>query len=131
MAAGSAASTDQGRLHQTVRLELEILDVPVTERRMFGGITFMHQGNMLCCVARQGLMVRVGADQEAVALAMPSALPCMGTGRRMAGFVMVDHEALHEPASVERWLKMALKYVAALPAKDSSSPQSSKRSGRK
>ena len=34
------------------------------ERRMFGGVTFLLNGNMLCCVSPRGLMVRVGKDGE-------------------------------------------------------------------
>jgi TfoX/Sxy family transcriptional regulator of competence genes len=44
----------------------------VTEKRMFGGITFLLNGNMLCCASKQGLMVRVGKEAEAALC--PSAL---------------------------------------------------------
>ena len=77
----------------------------------------MLNGNMLCCVARQGLMVRVGAEGEAAALARPAAQPCMGTGRRMAGFVMVDHDGLATPQDVVSWLRLAHAYVKTLPPK--------------
>lgn len=80
----------------------------------------MHNGNMLCCVGRKGLMVRVGADNEAVALTMSWATPCMGAGRRMAGFVMVGHQALGEASNIERWLETALQFVAKLPPKQNS-----------
>jgi hypothetical protein len=83
---------------------------------MFGDVTMMLNGNMLCCVAKQGLMVRVGAQGEA-ALSHPSVLPCMGTGRRMAGFVMVDHDGLATPQDVASWLRLARAYVMTLPPK--------------
>ena len=55
-----------------------------TQKRMFGGITFLVSGNMLCCATRTGLMVRVGAAAQAEALASPFWRPCLGAGRRMA-----------------------------------------------
>ena len=84
---------------------------------MFGGITFLVNGNMLCCAARTGLMVRVGAASEAEALASPFARPCLGAGRRMAGFVMVEPEGIATSANLKAWLAMARSYVEALPPK--------------
>lgn len=49
----------QARLLDAVRGELARLVPAYEERRMFGGVTIMHKGNMLCCLAWQGLMVRV------------------------------------------------------------------------
>ena len=89
----------------------------VTEKRMFGGITMMVNGNMLCCASPRGLMIRVGAEGEAAALAKPAAAPCTATGRRMAGFVMVGHAGLATAREVESALRLAHAYVKTLPAK--------------
>ena len=35
----------------------------ITEKRMFGGVCFMHNGNMVCGSDMSGLMLRVGPDQ--------------------------------------------------------------------
>jgi hypothetical protein len=50
------------------RIRAEFQAEHVTEKRMFGGITFLLNHNMLCCASKQGLMVRVGKDTEAAAL---------------------------------------------------------------
>lgn len=92
----------------------------VTERRMFGGITFLLNGNMLCCSSKQGLMIRVGKDAEAKALSQPHARPCLGTGRRMAGFIMVETAGIAEAAALSRWLEIARTYVSRLPPKGAS-----------
>lgn len=110
-------SAGQDDLLAAVRDGLRRLTGTFDERRMFGGITMMMNGNMLCCVARQGLMVRVGAAAEATALARPSVQPCMGAGRRMAGFVMVDLDGLTTPQEVTSWLRLAHAYVKSLPPK--------------
>ncbi len=89
----------------------------VTEKRMFGGITFLMNGNMLCCASKQGLMVRVGKDADAAALSQPFARPCLGTGRRMAGFIMVEPAGIAELAALSRWLEMARAFVSRLPPK--------------
>lgn len=91
---------------------------PVTTKRMFGGLTFLLNGNMLCCVSAKGLMARVGAKVEPAALEKPFASPCLGAGRRMAGFILVTHEGVTSDADLKAWLDMALAYVARLPPKE-------------
>lgn len=97
---------------------------PIREQRMFGGIVFMIDGNMLCCVSKKGLMVRVGKEAEPAALASPRAKRCRATGRPMRGFVVVDSEGVAADANLARWLAMACAYVETLPPKPA-------RSGRK
>jgi hypothetical protein len=99
------------------RIRNELPAGPVTEKRMFGGITFLINGNMLCCASKQGLMVRVGKDAEAAALSQPFARPCLGTGRRMTGFIMVEPAGIAESTALSRWLEMARAYVDRLPPK--------------
>ena len=111
-----SAQDDIGRLAERVRTLLTGMEI--TEKRMFGGITFMLDGNMLCCVSKQGLMVRVGKDGEAEALLLPHARPCDGTGRKMPGFIMIGHEGLCGDDDFNAGLELALRYVSALPPKE-------------
>ena len=64
----------------------------LTERKMFGGLAFMLNGNMFCGITRDDLMVRVGPDRFEEALASPGARldglhrpPDEGDGVRWAG----------------------------------------------
>lgn len=93
------------------------LDRPITAKRMFGGLTFMLQGNMLCCVSGKGLMVRVGAAAEPEALTRPFVSRCLGAGRPMAGFLLVEHQGLTTDADLRAWLGRALDFVGRLPPK--------------
>ncbi|TAN55184.1 MAG: TfoX family protein [Betaproteobacteria bacterium] len=88
----------------------------MTERAMFGGVCFLHRGNMLCGTAKQGFMFRVGKDQDADALARPGARPMDFTGRRMAGFVWVDPTSC-DARALKRWVESAERYVGSLAAK--------------
>lgn len=88
----------------------------ISEKRMFGGVCFLLDGNMLCGVETQRLMFRVGKERESRALAMPGARPMAFTGRPMAGFVWVDADAaLAAPLKV--WIDLAAAYVRTLPPK--------------
>jgi len=48
-------------------------DPEVTEKRMFGGIAFLHAGNVAVGVTGDDLLVRVGPDATDQALARPGA----------------------------------------------------------
>lgn len=99
------------------RVRHALKDRPVTAKRMFGGLTFLLDGNMLCCVSEKGLMARVGAAAEPAALAKPHAAPCLGAGRRMAGFILVEPPGVASGGDLEDWLSLALAYVEQLPPK--------------
>jgi TfoX/Sxy family transcriptional regulator of competence genes len=88
----------------------------ITEKAMFGGICFLHRGNMLCGTAKQGFMFRVGKEQDAAALKRLGAQPMDFTGRRMAGFVWVDPAAC-DARALRGWVALAEGYVGTLPEK--------------
>jgi hypothetical protein len=87
-----------------------------SEKRMFGGITFLVRGNMLCCAFNQGLMVRVGKDAEATALSQPFVRPPSAT-RKMPGFVFIEPGGIADAPALSYWMDMARAYVDRLPPK--------------
>ena len=97
------------------------------EIRMFGGICFTLNGNMLVGTMKDGeLLARVGDAQEAAALARPGARRMNFTGREMKGFVMVAGDALSDEA-LREWISMATAYVGPLPPKAAKKSASSKK----
>jgi TfoX/Sxy family transcriptional regulator of competence genes len=92
----------------------------VREVKMFGGIGFMLNGNLLVGASKRGLLVRVGKDGENDALSRRGARPMVMRGRRMGGYVRVDRAALNERA-VRQWVQLAVRFVGTLPAKASAS----------
>jgi TfoX/Sxy family transcriptional regulator of competence genes len=86
------------------------------EVKMFGGVCFMLDGNMVAGVFRDGLLVRVGGDAQGEALARPGARPMEMRGRVMRGYVAVDAAGL-STAALEGWVGEAAAFVATLPPK--------------
>ncbi len=96
----------------------DLVDEPgITERKMFGGLCFMLNGNMLCGASAKGNMFRVGKDREAAAHAIPGAGPMQFTGRRMGGMIDVTDAAFQDDTRRGQWLALALTNARALPAK--------------
>ena len=89
----------------------------VDERRMFGGLAFMHDGHMAIGIAGDALMVRVGPEAYAHALQRPHARVMDFTGKPMKGYVFVDPPGFARDADLQAWITMALQFVRSLPAK--------------
>lgn len=90
----------------------------VDERRMFGGVCFMHNGNMTCGVAGTDLMVRVGPDQYEHALAQPHVREMDFTGRAMKGYIFVSAKVTAKEAGLRQWVEAGMTYAGTLPAKN-------------
>lgn len=89
----------------------------IVEKKMFGGIAFMHRGNMCCGVVNDILMARVGPDTYDEALARPHAREMDFTGKALTGFVYVDPGGFAEDSDLEAWLLLCQKFTTALPPK--------------
>jgi TfoX/Sxy family transcriptional regulator of competence genes len=105
--------TSQTDLAAFVRVALDGVD-GISEMRMFGGIGFMLNGNMLAGASKRGLLLRVGAERHAEAVA-DGLRPMEQRGRVMEGYVYAD-PALGD-AALAAWLARARAHVAALPPK--------------
>ena len=106
----------------------EALAAAVHEIKMFGGIGFMLNGNLLVAVSSRGLLARVGKEAEREALTRAGASPMIMRGRLMAGYIRVDASALDEHAVVS-WVHLARAFVKTLPKKKPT-PKSSTGAGR-
>ncbi|WP_240342561.1 TfoX/Sxy family protein [Methylococcus sp. EFPC2] len=99
------------------RIRSYLIGLPVSEKRMFGGISFLLNGNVLCCASKKGVMARVGKDAEPQALAHPMAKRCDGAGHPMPGFISIEPDGIRQDDALASWLQMALNYVSTLPPK--------------
>jgi len=89
----------------------------ITEKKMFGGLCFLLNGNMLCGVHKDGGMPRVGKDLEAAALELNGVDPLSFTGRKMGGLVEMTEAALEDESIRDVVLSLALEFVGEMPAK--------------
>jgi len=91
----------------------------LSERRMFGGLCFLVNGHMCAGIVGATLMLRVGPERYAEALARPHAREMDFTGRPLTGMVYVDPPGIAGDAALGRWLELALAFVRSQPAKKS------------
>ena len=103
------------RLAERIRNVLADAD-GVSERKMFGGLAVLVDGNMACGVVGDTLMLRLGRDGADEALRRPNVRPMDFTGRPLTGLVYVDPAGLRGVA-LRNWVERALAYARSLPPK--------------
>ena len=89
----------------------------VEEKKMFGGVGFLLNGNMLVRVCKDSLIVRLGPNQAEEALLEPHVKEFDISGRSMKGWVLVEPEGVEDDDQLKGWIQRALKFVGPLPAK--------------
>ena len=89
----------------------------LVEKKMFGSLAFLLNGNMACGVRGDDLMVRMDPETSDAALAEPGARPFDMTGRPMQGWLLVSADAHAEDDDLRRWVGRGLDYAGSLPPK--------------
>jgi TfoX/Sxy family transcriptional regulator of competence genes len=106
---------DEGLAH---RIREVLSDQPnVVEKKMFGGIAFMVQGNMAVGVVKDNLMVRMDPAGYDDALAQPYVHEMDFTGRPMKGWIYILPEGIADDADLIRWIGLGVDYARSLPPK--------------
>ena len=89
----------------------------VTEKKMFGGVGFLLNGNMCVGVWKTSLIARLGPEQAEAALKEPNVVDFDITGRPMKGWVMVEAEGVETDEQLRGWVERAFVFVERLPRK--------------
>ena len=83
----------------------------VTEKKMFGGLSFMFSKKMFCGVLKDDLVLKMSPEQCAEALKKPPVRPMDFTGRPMKGFVYVNQKGCNSEKELQKWINLSLNYA--------------------
>ena len=75
----------------------------IAEKKMFGGIAFLLNGNMLVAVWQDSLIVRLGF-QENGSYRSRHVRPFDVTGRPMRGWIMVEPDGTESDRQLDNWI---------------------------
>jgi TfoX/Sxy family transcriptional regulator of competence genes len=89
----------------------------IEEKKMFGGIGFLLNGNMCVGVRKDSLIVRLDREQADEALLEPHVQEFTIAGRSMKGWVLVAPQGVADDQQLNDWIQRAAKFVRRLPAK--------------
>ena len=89
----------------------------LTEKKMFGGVAFLLNGNMCCGVRGDELIVRIAPEQTDEALSQRHTRIFDLTGRPMKGWILVQASGLKTKAALAKWVGAGVEYASTLPTK--------------
>jgi TfoX/Sxy family transcriptional regulator of competence genes len=93
-----------------------ILPRQAVRKKMFGGTCYTINGNMVCGVYKDFLILRLGEKQAAEAVKLSEVKPLDITGKPMTGWVMIAAASLTDEATA-RWIEKAGAFAKSLPSK--------------
>lgn len=88
-----------------------------SERRMFGTVCFMINGNMCVGTWNGSLIVRLDKKDHDETLAEPHTRPADMNGRVMRGWALVEPAGIESKHHLTVWVDRAAKFAGSLPAK--------------
>ncbi|WP_020474703.1 TfoX/Sxy family protein [Zavarzinella formosa] len=89
----------------------------IVEKKMFGGIAFLLNGNLLVGVRRNALLVRVGPEAYEEALLESFAGEFGVADKPKRGWVLVEPEGVEHDEQLNEWIQKAWRFVDTLSAK--------------
>jgi TfoX/Sxy family transcriptional regulator of competence genes len=89
----------------------------IEERKMFGCICFLLNGNALAGVWKDRLIARLGPAEAEAALLEPHVRVFDITGKPMRNWVAVKPEGVEDEDQLNSWIDRAIRFVKTLPGK--------------
>lgn len=98
--------------------ELVSTESSVEEKRMFGGLAFLINGNMSVAVSGQGgLLVRVPPQDTDKFVERAHVSPMVMAGREVRGWLRVAAAGVQTKRQLDSWVARGVGYARSLPPK--------------
>ena len=88
-----------------------------SEKKMFGGICFMINGNLCVGPWKGSLIVRLDRDSHEQTQSEPYAKPMDITGKVMKGWARIEPAGIASDDDLKDWVNRAVKFARRLPPK--------------
>jgi TfoX/Sxy family transcriptional regulator of competence genes len=89
----------------------------LAEKRMFGGVAFLLNGNMCCGVHGDDVILRIDPESAEDALREPHVRIFDMTGRPMKGWLLVGSDAVASDEQLRSWISKGVAFAGSLAAK--------------
>ena len=99
------------------RIRSQLNDTSFVEKKMFGGMGFLLNGNMACGVNKDNLIVRIDPEKQNTLLKKPYAKPFDLTGKPMKGWMLVEANGVKSDKQLSTWVKEGVEFASTLPPK--------------
>ena len=99
------------------RIRSELNGMPFVEKKMFGGVGLLLNGNLACGVNKDNLIVRVDPEKHNALLKKSHVKPFDLTGKPMKGWLLVEADGVKTDKQLSAWVKEGVEFVLTLPPK--------------
>lgn len=104
------------KLAKRVRKILEKIE-GLSEKKMFGGLCFLINGNMALGLVNEDLMIRVRPDSYEKMLSQPHLRKMDFTGKPLKGFLYIDAKGTESEKDLRKWVLKGIEFARSLPPK--------------
>ncbi|MCU0646767.1 MAG: TfoX/Sxy family protein [Gemmatimonadaceae bacterium] len=112
------------------RIRAALGDRSIVERRMFGGVGYLLNGNLCCGIHRGMLMLHVANEDTEALLGRAGASSFVMRSRTMRGWVLVEPDATRTTRQLAQWIAPAIRHAESLPPKPVRAPKAPSRERR-
>ncbi|WP_411032182.1 TfoX/Sxy family protein [Spongiimicrobium sp. 3-5] len=98
-------------LANRIRITIKLFPEDFTEKKMFGGLSFLYKGKMTVGVIKEELAVRVVSDKINTVLSEGFARPMDFTKRPMKEFVYVSPDGFKTEEQLLHWIELGLEHA--------------------
>ena len=88
-----------------------------SEKKMFGGVCFMINGNMCVGPWKGSLVVRLDKKHHHRTQSEPHVKPMDITGKVMKGWAIVEPSGIESDEDLKAWIDRGVRFAGSLPAK--------------
>lgn len=99
------------------RIRSKLDNLQFEEKKMFGGVGFLLNGNMACGVNKDNLIVRINPEKQDALLKKPHTKPFDLTGKPMKGWLVVEAGGCKTDKQLSAWVKEGMEFALTLPPK--------------
>lgn len=89
----------------------------IISKKMFGGIGYLLNGNMVCGDYKDDLILRMSPKDADKSLSLKHIKVFDITGRAMKSWIMVEPESILSDNDLKKWINISLSFVKLLPPK--------------
>nr|WP_321234891.1 TfoX/Sxy family protein [uncultured Psychroserpens sp.] len=94
-----------------IREQLKLFPEDFTEKKMFGGLSFLYKGKMTVGIIKEDLAVRIIGDKMDAELAKNSVRPMDFTKRPMKEFVYVSQDGITTETDLLHYIELGLEHA--------------------
>lgn len=99
------------RIRTAVRLYPDTITIAITEKKMFGGLSFLYKGKMTVGVIKEELAVRVVSEKMDAVLKKDYVRPMDFTKRPIKEFVYIAPEGFKTEEQLLYWIELGLEHA--------------------